>query len=142
MQATAKRLLPSQRSVRYNLASSSILLNARNLFPDDNFLLHAIYIPFLLSCISRNKDIPCFCTPNAKDWLICKVSELKGGMQVVESTGCVMVPYQQYPNLMGALLSMLADRNNETLRYPVIIVSCLICLSQIHVLPEQGKLQN
>lgn len=33
-----------------------------------------------------------------------------------------MVPYQQYPNLMGALLSMLADRNNETLRYPVIIV--------------------
>lgn len=43
-------------------------------------------------------------------------------LQVVESTGCVMTPYQQYPNLMGALLSMLADRNNETLRYPVIIV--------------------
>lgn len=40
----------------------------------------------------------------------------------MESTGCVMTPYQQYPNLMGALLSMLADRNNETLRYPVIIV--------------------
>lgn len=44
-------------------------------------------------------------------------------VQVVESTGFVMVPYQQYPNLMGALLSMLADRNNETLRYPVVIVS-------------------
>ena len=43
-------------------------------------------------------------------------------LQVVESTGCVMTPYQQYPNLMGTLLSMLADRNNETLRYPVIIV--------------------
>lgn len=38
-----------------------------------------------------------------------------------------MVPYQQYPNLMGALLSMLADRNNETLRYPVIIVSTPDC---------------
>ena len=48
-----------------------------------------------------------------------------GGEQVVESTGCVMVPYQQYPNLMGTLLLMLADRNNETLRYPVIIVSRL-----------------
>lgn len=43
--------------------------------------------------------------------------------QVVESTGCVMQPYQDYPNLMGALLTMLADRNNEALRYPVIIVS-------------------
>ena len=37
-----------------------------------------------------------------------------------------MVPYQKYPNLMGALLSMLADRNNETLRYPVIIVSPIL----------------
>lgn len=52
-----------------------------------------------------------------------------GGEQVVESTGCVMVPYQQYPNLMGTLLLMLADRNNETLRYPVIIVSHL-CLQR------------
>lgn len=34
-----------------------------------------------------------------------------------------MVPYHAYPNLMGSLLSMLADRNNEALRYPVIIVS-------------------
>lgn len=44
-------------------------------------------------------------------------------LQVVESTGYVMVPYLQYPNLMGALLSMLADRNNYTLRNPVIVVS-------------------
>ena len=43
-------------------------------------------------------------------------------LQLVASTGCVMVPYMQYRGLMGMLLSMLADRSNETLRYPVIIV--------------------
>ena len=57
--------------------------------------------------------------------LISKADLMPSGEQVVESTGCVMVPYQQYPNLMGTLLLMLADRNNETLRYPVIIVSHL-----------------
>lgn len=45
-------------------------------------------------------------------------------MQVVESTGIVMAPYKEFPQLLSFLLLMLSE-GAPTLRLAVLKVSCL-----------------
>ena len=58
---------------------------------------------------------------------------LRHAMQVVESTGVVVMPYMQYPQLLGILLHMLSDRTNDSLRLAVLTVRSHTARAQKYV---------